>query len=217
MNMLQVLLYRDLPKNFLSTYGEYVSKTFRLKNGWMAASLCNGTLFLFHASYPSFSIPSYKKVIEAIDGKFMIKDKKKNIVVYSAHGEQLTPFNKHSYLYPNGWFQCEMEDGTLSLYNADGVCVGSKLCYAKVYKNGMYHMSVCSKQHAQFAGIFNALGKQLLFTNAKKAYILPNGWFVMANALFDNLGNEYIISLPDRIIPNWLLCLTGYFMKPRKL
>lgn len=214
MSILQLLLYRDLPNDFLCSYGCYIGWRKRLRNGWDAVFLRNKTLFLLHHHYTPVCIPACKKIIEAKDGKMMVSSKGKH-VVYDSNGTQLTPFNKYSQLYPNGWYQ-QMEKGAISLYNNNHECVGFDLRYAKVYKNGMYLISVISPDNACFAGIFDANGKRLYCMNNKKAYVLPNGWFVTENKLFDNLGNLFIDSLPDRKIFNWLLCLTGYFMKSKK-
>lgn len=216
MNILQKLLYQDLPKDFLFSYGKYICRRKRLNNGWFAVRLSNKMLFLLHKKYTTISVPACKKVTESVDGKMMVKDRLGNIVVYSVSGEQMTSFNQQAFLYPNGWFK-GVKKGILSLYNTQGDCVGSHLRYAKVYKNGMYHISVdLKKGNARCAGIFSADGEKLCPTNSKKAYVFPNGWFVTMNMLFDNLGNIYIAPIPERRVPNWLLCLIGYFMKTKK-
>lgn len=216
MCFLRLLFYHDLPKDFLSLYGNCISRRKRLKNGWFAVKLKNDMLFLIHKQYPSLSFSSAKKVTEAKDGKFMIENKNRDVVIYSPLGEQLTPFNKYSKLYPNGWYSLGNGED-ISLYNNEGKCVGEHLRYAKVFKNGTYLMSITSRGNACHAGIFNAKGERLYFTNTQKAHVLSNGWFVVEGSLCDNSGNIFLSPLPTRRVPDWLLILFGSCMKAKSL
>ncbi|MCM1324285.1 MAG: hypothetical protein NC218_08990 [Acetobacter sp.] len=216
MNILQLLFYKDLPKDFLYTYGEYIHKQKRLRNGWLTAKIANGFTFFLHPQYVHFSVPAVMKITEAEDGKFMLKIRGGKKIIYAADGRQLTPFDKHTHLYPNGWYQY-MENDTLSLYNNKEECICSKLRYSRVYKNGMYLANIATGGDARLAGLFSAEGQKLLFTNSKKVTILPNGWFVSDHTLYDNLGNVYLEPIPQRKIPNWMLCLAGLLMRQKTL
>lgn len=215
MKIFQLLSHNDLPPDFNSTYGSFVRGKKRLKNGWLAVRITNGFTFMLHQTYDHISIPAVKKISEADDGKFILQTRYDDRVIYAPDGTQIAPFDKYSMLYPNGWYQC-MEDDGISLYDNKGNLVGNNLRFAKVYPNGMYHMSVNRQGNAMYAGVFDASRKRLWFTNSTKVKFLDNGWFVDDNTLVDNTGNIYIGELPKRKIPKWLLCLIGSCMKPKK-
>lgn len=216
MGFLQLLLYQDLPEGFLATYGRFICKRKRLHNGWQAVRIRNGFTFMLHAQYDDFAVPAVKKIREIGDGKMIFKTHSGAKVIYNVEGKPLTPFNHQSILYPNGWYQC-VKDGVLSLYDATCTCVGTELRHAKVYKNGMYHMSVLPNGDERYAGIFSSNGEKLLSTNATKVAILPNGWFVVKNTLYNNLGKVFLEPIPMRKVPFWLLCLVGRMMKQEQL
>ncbi len=75
MNILQLLLFRDLPPDFKFTYGKFVSGRKKLRNGWQAVWLSNGFTFLLHPAYDCISIPAVKKIMQAEDGKFMLTNR----------------------------------------------------------------------------------------------------------------------------------------------
>ena len=215
MSIFQLLLYRDLPPDFRYTYGNFISGRKRLNNGWQAVWLSNGFTFMLHKAHECISVPSVKKIQEVFDGKFILKTTHNGNIVFARDGKQLTPFDKHSLLYPNGWYQC-MENGALALFDAAGKRVAGNLRFAKVYPNGMYFMSVNQNGDATCAGVFDATGRRLWFSNSTKVKVLHNGWFVADNTLVDNNGSIYIDELPKRKVPNWLLCLIGSCMRPQK-
>lgn len=215
MDMFQLLLYRDLPEGFKSTYGRYIRKCKRLNNGWMLVTLVNKAVILLHDYPEMIFIPKFKKVVESNDGKFMIVDKSSKKLIYSADGKMLTSYDKETMLYANGWYRTS-ENGALSLYNAKGDCIGSNLRQAKVFSNGMYHMSVKLAKDGINAGVFAADGKKLHFTNSTRVSVLPNGWFITDNSLYDNLGKLFIEPLPGRKVPHWMLYLAGRMMKSKE-
>ncbi len=215
MNILQLLLFRDLPPDFKFTYGKFVSGRKKLRNGWQAVWLSNGFTFLLHPAYDCISIPAVKKIMQAEDGKFMLTNRAGDKIIYSPDGEQLAPFDRYSLLYPNGWYQ-GMENGALSLFDNKQNRVGCNLRFARVYPNGMYCMSINKDGNPRFAGVFDAAGNRLCFTNSAKVKVLHNGWFVDDNILFDNNGNIFIDQLPGRKVPTWMLCLVGCWMKTQK-
>ena len=213
MKIFHLLLYRKLPPDFKLVYGSYVSGCRRLKNGWVAAWFSNGFTFLLHPCYGRISVPAVKKINEVADGKFIIYTRSGAKVIYSADGRQLTSFDTYAVLYPNGWYQC-LENKALSLYNNEGLRVGSNLRFAKVYPNGMYRMSINNNGNPTCAGVFDAKGNRLWFTNSTKIKVLSNGWFVDDNVLIDNTGKVYIDELSKRKVPRWLLRLVGSCFKP---
>ncbi len=216
MDIRQLLLYRDLPESFMQTYGSFIRKRKRLCNGWQAVTISNGYTFFLHGKYEDFSMPAVKKICEVKDGKFIIHLQNKSKIVCKADGTPLTPSNKLNKLYDNGWYRCVADD-KISLYDAEGNCVGTNLRAAEVFANGMYHMSVHLSGDGKFAGVFSATGKKLLFTNSKKVHVLPNGWFVDAHTLYNNLGEIFIEPLPMRKVPTWMLCVVGRMMKSEHL
>ncbi len=215
MSLIQLWLYRDLPESFMLTYGAYIRKRKRLHNGWQLVTLVNGFAFLLHDKYDRISCPTLKKVAESCDGKFMIVNKNGKKLVYTADGKPLSTLDTQSMLYPNGWYRCP-ENGALSLYDAKGICIGSNLRAAKVFPNGMYHMSVNEAKDGLKAGVFAADGTKLLFTNSVRVSVLPSGWFIDDYSLYDNLGRVFIEPLPMRRVPHWMLYLVGRMMKSRK-
>lgn len=213
MNIFQLLLCRDLPPDFKFTYGKFISGRKRLKNGWQAAWFSNGFTFMLHKTYEGISVPAVKKISEAVDGKFMLKTRSGDKVIYSPDGKQIAPFDAYSLLYPNGWYKYR-ENGAISLYDSKGRLVGNNLRFAKVYPNGMYRMSVNEGGNAEYAGVFDAAGNRLWFSNSTKIKVLRNGWFVDDNILIDNTGRIYIDELPERKVPRWLLRFIGSWFKP---
>ncbi len=211
MDILQLLLYRDLPESFMQTYGRFIRKRKRLHNGWHAVSIRNGYMFLLHATYEDFCVPAVKKIYEAKDGKFMLKLRGGKKIIYRPNGTPLTSFSKLNKLYPNGWYQ-SLEDGKFSLYDAQETCIATNLRKVKVFENGMYH-TVDRNGVAHLAGIAKQGKKQFLRTDNKKVAAFSNGWFVVGNTLYDNFGRAFLEPLPMRKVPFWMLCIVGRMMK----
>ena len=92
MNILQLLRSNDLPPDFKFTYGKFVSGRKKLKNGWLAVWLSNGFTFMLHPKHECISIPAVRKISEAEDGKFMLRNRVGDRVIYSPEGKQLTAF-----------------------------------------------------------------------------------------------------------------------------
>ncbi len=211
MNIFQLLLYRDLPSDFKSMYGNFIRSCKRLRNGWKAVKVSNGVVFMMHNSFNDFFLPCFDKIYEAKDGKFMIQNRAGDKVVYSARGMPCTHFDKHVQLYSNGWFQ-QMDDGVLCLYDDKGTCVASHLMYARVYKNGMYRLCMTSKGNKNLAGVFSAERQCLLQTNSFYVVVLNNGFFVTDKTLFSPSGEICRPELSHKL-PTWLLVCIGFFMK----
>ena len=208
-------MYRDLPDGFKQTYGDFICRRQKFKNGWQAVTISNGTVFFIHPSYEAFSVFAVSKIKTSDDGKILVKNRDGKKIIYDRCGKPLTSFNSQTQLFDNGWYVTTDKDG-LCLYDANSKLIGNKLRAARVFKNGMYHMSVTPNGSALSSGVFSPEGKPLCFTNSLNVKVLRNGWFVFDNMLFDNLGHLFLEPYGSRKVPNWLLSFYGRLMRPQK-
>lgn len=212
---MRIFWYKDLPEGFMQTFGDFICYRKRLKNGWQAVKISNGTMFFLHSVHEDFNIPMVKKITVAKDGKFSILNNEGETIVYAPNGKPLTPFNEYSKLFHNGWYSYMAEDG-IRLYDADFKLIGEKLTFTHVFKCGTYVRCVKPDGDTLLAGVFSKENKRLLFTNSSKVKVLKNGWFITENSLYDDQGNLFIEPLCSRKVPNWLLYVVGSMMSSTK-
>ena len=162
-----------------------------------------------------FQYSAYKRIFEAADGKFMLVKENGEKAVFTADGIQTAAFSAGSELYWNGWYKIDDSEG-VSLFKANGECLGSRLKAAGVFANGCYFMSVRYAEDGAKAGIYGADGKRLLFTNDTAVKMLKNGWFIAEDGLYDNLGNSYIGTVNGHTLDWWFLFAVGMFMPQRR-
>ena len=186
---------KDIPADVRMIYGGLIKRHQKLKNGWSAVLLRNNMAYLYKNNAQPILVGGIKRIFEAADGKFMLVKENGEKAVFTADGIQTAAFSAGSELYWNGWYKIDDSEG-VSLFKANGECLGSRL---------------------KAAGVFaNADGKRLLFTNDTAVKMLKNGWFIAEDGLYDNLGNSYIGTVNGHTLDWWFLFAVGMFMPQRR-
>ena len=206
---------KDIPADVRMIYGGLIKRHQKLKNGWGAVLLRNNMAYLYKNNAQPILVGGIKRIFEAADGKFMLVKENGEKAVFTADGIQTAAFSAGSELYWNGWYKIDDSEG-VSLFKANGECLGSKLKAAGVFANGCYFMSVRYAEDGAKAGIYGADGKRLLFTNDTAVKMLKNGWFIAEDGLYDNLGNSYIGTVNGHTLDWWFLFAVGMFMPQRR-
>ena len=155
---------KDIPADVRMIYGGLIKRHQKLKNGWSAVLLRNNMAYLYKNNAQPILVGGIKRIFEAADGKFMLVKENGEKAVFTADGIQTAAFSAGSELYWNGWYKIDDSEG-VSLFKANGECLGSRLKAAGVFANGCYFMSVRYAEDGAKAGIYGADGKRLLFTN----------------------------------------------------
>lgn len=181
-------MFRLTKNDFALPYKGYVKKSYRLKNGWCAVILVNRVAILINPITNQHVIAgAVKKVVEADDGKFMFIRKDKTKAVFNSKGKMLADYNVHSNLLRNGWFTRENEN-EVTLFDADGQAICSKITKAEVFSDGRYYISVSSGGNAAKVGFFEADGSRIHFTNDCGFKRVSSLFFIADGSLYDLTG-----------------------------
>lgn len=209
---LKKLLKHKEPTGYEYCFRGLIRKHCTLENGWQVIILKNNMAVIYRCTQ-EMCFGAVKKVCEAKNGMFMIVKKNGLRAIFDCEGKCLSDFNKTNMLFENGWYVMRT-DKSLSLFNAEGENVCSKVKNAFVFKNGRYYVAF-ENEGEQKGGLFEPDGTRILFTGQKGIKMFRNGWFIAEGDLYDNRGDYFTgVSEGIKFNPLFLTCLC--FIMPKK-